>query len=417
MRGKAIHILLCTAALAVTLFMSSCSNSSRFDWRETYYSESKQPYGTYVITQLLNKYNANASLKEVKSPLQKELELSKISSPSNYVFIGEYLYLGEEGTKALLSFVNEGNQAFIAAKELSPDLSRELRSIGCEYNNLGTFTEGVYDTVAKANFYHPKIASNKGYSFRYVERNEPKSHKWRYITTHNICDTARSIVQLGYMGKRLTNFIRIPYGKGNIFLHTLPIAFTNYHMISEYGVSYASKVFANLGPGDIYWDEFSRLPSQEDTEDKPRATPLQYVLSQPSLKWAWYITLALTALFILFRAKRKQRIIPVMAENENTSLEFVQTIGTLYFQQNDHKKLAQQKMKLFLQHIRNRYSIPTNQLTQETLKRIAIKSQVPYSQVEEIFEQYSWIKNQPGISDENLIKFHLSIDNFYKNSK
>lgn len=415
MKGSGRHKLLFAAVIAVALFISSCGSGS-FNWSETYYRDSKQPYGTYVISEMLDKYNSPSSLKEVMGPLQKELDLSKITSPSNYVFIGENLYLGEQGTQSLLDFVRAGNQAFISTKELPTDLARELRSVGCSYNNLGTLIEGIYDTVAVANFYHPDIASNKGYHFRYVDQNVPGSHKWKYISIYNICDTARSVVHLGYIGKRLTNFIKVPYGKGNIYLHTTPIAFTNYYMISDRGLSYAGRVFANLGPGDIYWDEFSRLPAQE-VNDKPRSTPLQYILAQPSLKWAWYLTLILTSIFILFRSKRKQRVIPVMAENENTSLEFVQTIGTLYFQQNDHKKLAQQKMKLFLQHIRNRYSIPTNQLTQETLKRISIKSQIPYSQVEDIFEQYSWIKEQPGISDENLIKFHLSIDNFYKNAK
>ena len=60
--------------------------------------------------------------------------------------------------------------------------------------------------------------------------------------------------------------------------------------------------------------------------------------------------------------KRKQRIIPVLERNENTSFKFISTIGRLYFLQNDHKKLCQQKMKLFYAYIRDRYNINTTKV-------------------------------------------------------
>ena len=404
------------AAIATLLFISSCRTSERFDWRETYYHESKQPYGTYVMRQLLDNYNGNASLEAIDGPLHLRFAQTEFKTPSNYIFIGQHLYLGEEGTKSLLAYVGEGNNAFISAKELPAGLNHELRNLGCSYNDSSSIIAGVYESNVVLNFYHPDIESNQGYSYAYAERNVPYSTKWRYISTNNLCDSSGSLVYIGYMGRKLPNFIKIPYGKGNFFIHTTPIAFTNYYLVNERGLKYANKVFAHLGPGNVYWDEFSHLPADEE-DGRKRRTPLQYILAQPSLKWAWYIILALAIVFVIFRSKRKQRVIPVMAENENTSLEFVQTIGTLYFQQNEHKKLAHQKMKLFLQHIRHRYNISTNHINHDLLRKISVKAQVPYENVDQIFETYSWIDGQPDISDENLIKFHRSIDIFYKTAK
>ncbi len=122
-------------------------------------------------------------------------------------------------------------------------------------------------------------------------------------------------------------------------------------------------------------------------------------------------------LYVLFTAKRRQRIVAVLEPNTNSSLEFLKTIGRLYFLQNDHKKLASKKMRLFLSFIRSRYHISTQTIDDKLLAAIARKSRVPLTHVEEIFKKYKAIEYLDEVSDELLIEFHATIDRFHQTCK
>jgi len=57
-------------------------------------------------------------------------------------------------------------------------------------------------------------------------------------------------------------------------------------------------------------------------------TPLKYILSQESLKWAYYILIVSIIVYIIFQGKRKQRVIPLIPPLKNTTLEFVRIIAS-----------------------------------------------------------------------------------------
>lgn len=409
MRG-AIKIPALVTVLAMAMLLCACGDADKFSWNESYLRESEQPYGTSVLYKLLENYNKDGELKEIDQPVVRVLQPSYIAQ-GNYVFIGHSLFLGEQASDSLREFVRRGSNALLLIKSVPAEL---LSDLGCAYDTSQALMTTVQDSMQQVNLYHPSYASPKPFKIKFVQRNKPKPYQWSYIKTGEMCDADTAATYLGHGSDDYVNFVKIPYGKGNFYIHSTPLAFTNYHLVTEEGYQYASKVFSHLGPGDIYWDEFSRIGQPSTDPSQGERSPLAYIFSQRSLKWALYITLALLLIFILFRSKRKQRVVPILESKENTSLEFVQTIGTLYFQQNEHRQLALQKMKLFLQFIRNRYNVPTNNVSREIINKISFKSQVPASSIESIFDQHQWIESQPEIRDVNLISFHQSIDNFYK---
>ena len=144
-------------------------------------------------------------------------------------------------------------------------------------------------------------------------------------------------------------------------------------------------------------------------------SPLQYILQEPSLAWAWYILLAIGLLFLLFRTKRQQRIIPVLEPNRNTSMEFLNIISNLYFQQRDHKKLAQEDMRLFLHFIRDRYKIPTRNLDDTFITQLTQQSQVEQDIIKKILLLNTNINSASHITENTLISFHQHIEAFYNN--
>ncbi len=283
-----------------------------------------------------------------------------------------------------------------------------------------SFWEGVEsysDSAAMFNFSHPDFKRSSSYTYQHQIKDKTSYRNWSYFSKDILCEEGIDYSTLGYLVPQRLNFIRIPHGDGFVFLHSEPFLFSNFHIKEASGIEYTSKVFSHLPEGDIYWDAKSHKYAKLLAENGPSKSSLAFILSQKSLRWAWYLLLTMGLLYILFRAKRQQQIIPVLPENKNSSLEFIKTVGRLYFLQNDHRKLAQRKMQLFLAYVREHYLIPTHQVDQAMKERLAIKSEVPLSVIEEIFLRFQRLDRASEISTSHLVNFHQVIERFYATSK
>mgnify|MGYP000110485203 CR=1 FL=1 len=220
--------------------------------------------------------------------------------------------------------------------------------------------------------------------------------------------------------------------QGNLY-SCITIAFSNYSLLRPASKPYAEGVLSWLSPGDIYWDAVSRVPekvgrkrnrSNMDSSGPSDKNPLAYILQQPALAWAWYLLVGLAGVWLLFRSKRRQRIIPILPKNENSSYEFISTISNLHFRDKNYQGLCVQSMKLFLAHIRERYNVvaPINPETglprvdDAFFQRLSISSEVPESQIRDIFTQYAHTVNyQP--TEEMMVNLHLLMEAFFKKGK
>jgi len=422
---KPLIIFGIAALLILSFFIYFRSGAATYDWDENYEEVSKEPYGTFIVHELLKKSQKDNQFFEIEESLSSDLNVEKDSN-ANYVFIGEALYMDTLDVNTLLQFVEKGNTAFISSKTIPYDLMFYVYYTECN-NYYWDDYKAVEDTMARLNMYHPDLETPMGFLYKYLRRAEAQPYNWYYIDSVYFCNEAYSFVELGGLNDSLVNFAKIPYGKGFFYMHTTPIAFTNFQLIDESGLSYANKTFTHLDDGPVYWDNYSRVPEEVGRRRNqssgmgnrhvPKDGPLTYILSQPPLAWAWYTALGLTILYFVFGAKRKQRIIPVMEQNKNTSLDFIATIGSLYFQQNDHRKLSVQKMKLFLSFIRERYFLNTTKIDGDFFKRLSAKSEIPMPVIDKIFFIYKNIENATHTSEQVLIDFHLEMDRFYKNCK
>ncbi|MBK9014266.1 MAG: hypothetical protein IPM82_09290 [Saprospiraceae bacterium] len=209
------------------------------------------------------------------------------------------------------------------------------------------------------NFQHPSLADTTAYQLKRLFLRQPVMYEWTFLPEEYLCEEQTTFASLGLINGENTNFMSAAYGKGEFLLHTTPLAFTNLHLVEKRGLEYASKAFSHLSAGPIYWDERAYDPFNDMAGgNSDKESPLKYILSQPALAWAWYILLGMAVFYLIFRAKRRQRVIPVLEKNANTSLEFIGTIGRLFFIQNNHRQLATQKMRLFLIFVRERYHLP-----------------------------------------------------------
>ncbi|MFI5149055.1 MAG: hypothetical protein ACHQRM_04930 [Bacteroidia bacterium] len=414
-KGNApVYIIIgCALVVLVLLFYWLNQNSYKHNWSETYKQSSKEPYGTSLVSALLKDRFGKDNF--VVGRLSPRLGLARPDSSGirNYIFIGSDLYLNPDDGDSLLSFIHQGGKGFIAAHSL-PSCIEDSLHINSDYST--GHLHASTDSTVHLNFYHPSFSTEKGWDFHYELLGKTIPYDWEYFKFNELCDTNIVFQQLGYISPDKLNFARFPYGKGWFYIHVNPIIFTNLHMIRPEGLAYSEKAFSHLPSGKTWWDESSKLPSEySHRHNAESAGPLNYILSQTSFRWAWYTMLLLILAYFLFRTVRRQRVIPLILPNENTSLEFIQTIGSLYYQQQDHPKLCAQKMKLFLLFIRDRYYLQTNIPEEKLIAKIAAKSKIPPADVALIFSMNHSLQNTViKVDADDVIAFHKQLEHFYR---
>ena len=117
--------------------------------------------------------------------------------------------------------------------------------------------------------------------------------------------------------------------------------------------------------------------------------------------------------FILFNTKRKQRIIPVIKPLQNTTIDFTQTIGNLYFQQNNHTDIVQRKIIFFLEKIRNDYLIDTQNLNDDFIEKLTFKSGKKYGEVKLLINTVLKLNSKYTCTEDDLLRLNQLIEKFF----
>jgi hypothetical protein len=403
------------AGLLMLYFILNRGNEKRYQWYESYNANNAQPYGALFIKRLLETYRPGGRfIFNDKSRLQDLLSKKENQTNTDYIFIGESLHLDSYDADALLNFVEAGNDAFIASLEPPESLIYRIHTNECgqEIEYRPNRLESVV-----MNFFHGSLRTENGYRYAYRFRAEDVPYYWNEFHPQLFCDSSKSIIPVGFYSAATVNFVMIPYGKGNVYLHANPIAFTNYFLTKPEGVEYASSAFSHLKGNNIIWDEYSKVPFIGNNNEYN--SPLYYILQQPTLKYAWWLMLITIALYIFFAARRTQRVIPVLETKSNTSLEFIKLISSLHYRNGNHLDMATKKMKYFLYFIRSKYGVHAQTFTEPQIQKLAEKSRVNLADVQGIFYQYNIIERNKfyNIEAGRLVDFYNAIENFYKHCK
>ena len=220
--------------------------------------------------------------------------------------------------------------------------------------------------------------------------------------------------------KNYINFIKLTAGKGNVFVHHAPLAFSNYFLLHKNNMSYyeTAMSFVSNNKKRVVWDEYYTFKKNIHNYNRPDSDGdkkgfMSVLFQYPGLKWAFISALLLLLLFVLIEMRRKQRYIPVFKKPVNESLEFVKTIGRLYFDRGDHKNLCLKMRAYFLEHIRNRYKLATGNMNEQFIKTLQFKTGYPEDELRSIVGFISQIENT-AITEQQLKVFHLKLEEFYK---
>ncbi|WMX14834.1 MULTISPECIES: DUF4350 domain-containing protein [unclassified Aureispira] len=407
-----------------------------YRWKHSYEVEGENPYDMKVLYDLLeSQFELDVLEERVETKLSKKEEEAKGTS---YLYIGQQAKYTEDEAWHLREYVRAGGDAFIITENINDSLA-EILLYAEDCGGLSNW-DGRNRTVTKekvyASFKHPAI-NDHYYEFEYLYENYARAHYWHFIPSTAFCDSDESqsryraypLASLGTFvdqeEKEYINFVRLKVGEGHFYFHTNPVMFSNLFLVDTAGIDYANNVLSHIKTNQLYWDRESAMrPKAKDAkrDDKPQIaakSPLEYIFSQPALRWSWYLFISLGIIYVLFGAKRRQRKIPILETNRNTSLEFVETIGRLYFQQQDHKGIIKKQMHLFLAHLRQRYHLVTRDLDDKLIHRIAVRSKVDKEIINDIFVEYFRLRKilqQPysKVDVDTLNNFYLLIDKFHQ---
>jgi len=442
-------------SVAALLVLMSCG-SNKYDWRTMYKDQKDHAYGTYILKRYLNNISPNEQ-KDISQKLSKYFDEENNVS-GNYFFMGDAMLVDESDAEALSKFVSEGNNAFISTRVFPNSISSKIFT-PCHVIAKEDYEEEFYDDDSyyyeeEDNLVFDTIPVKEKMDWEYqdfehlafnsfgedvgrlklnldinllietdslyktIKNGKPRYHDWYYLHDSLACLDSNRIRILGYLNDTLINYFKIPYGDGSFFIHTNPLVFTNIHMLNDNTAEYVELIAEAKPEVDWHWDDYSRT-NRDMGRSRNRNNsyldskgPLTYILKQDSLRWAWYSLLAMGGFFLVFKAKRKQRIVPVLEKKENTSLTFINSIGNLYFNKNDRKQLCEDQMQLWLEDIRHHYRINTSNLGDDFVSLLAAKTKKTKEEIKGLLDYYHNIENSDFVSENTMVTFYQKLNQF-----
>ncbi|HBH49346.1 MAG TPA: hypothetical protein DDX98_11935 [Bacteroidales bacterium] len=394
MKSTNTRYILVIAALFIALVALQHFTPKALNWEMKLGANDKNPYGCIIARQMLAEIFPSDSISDNQFTFYERDKHLKHTGNS-FLVITDRFTPDELDINAFLTWVENGNSLFVSAvgfsekfqKRLNLKLSRNLLDI-----NLRATRN---DTLVLKN----TISDETNYIF---SRALPGS----YFT--DFPDSVSTVLGTDTQGR--ANFIKLAFGKGTLYLHMQPLVFTNYHLLYSNPV-YASQVLSHLPYSSITWDNYYKPGRLVNT------SPVRYILSQPSLRMAYYLVLIFLVLYLVFGGKRKQRVIPVIKPFENTSVNFIKTIARLYYRGKNHKDLANKRFNYFKDFIRERYHIHLNVNEQDSITALEQKSGISKITIENILLKRDIFSGKTTISVKELSNFNDEIEQFYKYCK
>ncbi len=389
-RSKRVLWIFGVALLAIVV--TELVRPKPIDWRPSYISTDKIPFGGFVLSEEITSLFKNATIQKIDKDPYEFLTEGTYGSNSAYVFLNDELFFDERQTEEILKYAEAGNTVFISARSFGTFLADSLKIAASP--NYTILEEEIHP-----QFFSPALRQDSLASFK----------KGIFKTTFKTIDTLKTTA-LGYFKNNEAhldelNYIVLNFGKGKLLLHTLPEAFSNYYLLKG-NEQYAASVLSYIDADKIYWDEYLKSGRKVIT------SPMRFVLDQAPLAWAYYVLLGGLLIFVLFKGKREQRIVEVIEPLQNTSVEFTKTIGDLYFQHKDFSNLIAKKITYFLETLRSKYFLNTTELSEDFIKKLALKSGNNLESTQKLMHFIKHLKEKSVHSEADLLELNKQIEAF-----
>ena len=408
MKKRMIYILF-ILLLFLPMYWLNKDASIQYQWQPTYKTNDKDPYGAYAFDKMLedswqkkyyHNYYSFYDIADVTKENQddEDSDSAEINPEYNVLIVADYLRLDSTETKFLLKYVEKGGSVILAANAFSKQLEDTLNiTVNNSLSFYFLYDLSIKQENVKVNFYAPDSAQTV-YSLP-----KPLTNNYFEIKDSVNYTYSDSLYRISALADDKTISVRYAIGKGNLILIANPLIFTNYGILSDSINPYIWKHLAYLQGKPLMRTEYYQVGSQGGKSQ----SEFRVILRERAFKWAYYITLAGILIFMIFTAKRKQKIIPVIIPPVNKMLDFVRSIAGLYLLKNNNADLILKKQVYWGEELKRKYGIDivNEPHDYDFYKQVAAKTRQPVDEIRRLFLDLGIIDETTKVSDDEMMRF------------
>jgi hypothetical protein len=378
--------------IGISIYMEA-TKPMPLNWTPNYAKSISIPLGAKAINLHFEEMKeSNPAISEINKSTFEAFQQNEIDEGS-ILYFNNYLGLDKESLEKLFNWVKNGNTIFLSANSFP---NRLKDTLGVKTDNF------VFN--AQFNYKNELSLANPNVDTKtYTTATEYDAIFFKEIDTlsHKVLGFIKPITKNEFQEEpeKLVNFIEVPFGKGKILLHTFPQAFGNHFFVHQNNNQYTQGILQYLDWNQpIYIDQHYK--SGAETID----SLLYYVMQNKATKWAYYLSIIASIIFVFIQGKRKQKPIPIQTPLANKTYEYTKTVANMFLEERAHKEVATKQIKLLMNHIRIHYKIPTREINQSFYKELATKSAQDESEIKSLFKHIEYIEARKEISKEDVMK-------------
>lgn len=346
--------IIAISVLLILMFALQLNLPQRYSWIPTFSHKDKNPFGCYVFDSIMSQ-----SVPSGYSVTDKTLyRICHDGNKVNVLIISDDVNLSKTDVDAIKDIAGRGGNVLIAGNSKTYNTTSDSLMI----KNFGACFKYGYFSITSLKRKIKNDASGSRDTIHWSMDNDVYKDNIYPVYSMMIEDlmTADSADNTEVIAFRTGDAqdkelrvspvaIRKEVGKGSVILVSTPLLFTNYGILDGSTSEYIFRLMSHISNNHVV-----RTTSYMKTQDMAdaEASPLRFFLGQPPLRTALYLALLVITLFLIFNARRRQRVIPVVEQPQNRSLEFVKLIGTLYYHNKDHSDIVRKKFAFFAEELR-----------------------------------------------------------------
>lgn len=454
------NFLFAMLVLFVLFCLLQVNLPKKFVWSPTFSHVDKQPFGCFVFDSVLTQSLPNGYHVTKKTFFQLDQEHAK--EKISVLMVVDQQNLKQLDVKYLCNIARRGGKVMVVASSSFDDgrnadtvvvdeLERTFKvriedgmyfSLRGILAGLKAHDNDMYDTIYWNNretmyaaqpykmFYNmvggtlfvdsvPKVKrlaytlSTAGYDYKY-----DSLYVGDFTRFDTIVDEKERIERIDTFAiKKVPAAVSVPYGKGEVIFVSSPLLFTNYGMLEGNTFVYIFRLMSYLADLPVYRTE---AYVKTDAMLVAEQSPFREFIKRPPLRWALYLALLGVVLFMIFTARRRQRVIPIMSKPANRSLEFIQLIGTLYYQRKDHVDLVRKKFKLFAEELRKTAGVDISDVNTDDREYLLLaeKTGMNSDRLKKVIRQIRLVLHSEGnISVEEMRSLIDAMDTIVRHAK
>lgn len=454
------NFLFAMLVLFVLFCLLQVNLPKKFVWSPTFSHVDKQPLGCFVFDSVLTQSLPNGYHVTKKTFFQLDQEHAK--EKISVLMVVDQQNLKQLDVKYLCNIARRGGKVMVVASSSFDDgrnadtvvvdeLERTFKvkiedgiyfSLRGILSGLKAHDNDMYDTIYWNNretmyaaqsyrmFYNmvggtlfvdsvPKVKrlaytlSTAGYDYKY-----DSLYVGDFTRFDTIVDKKERIERIDTFAiKKIPTAVSVPYGKGEVIFVSSPLLFTNYGMLEGNTFVYIFRLMSYLADLPVYRTE---AYVKTDAMLVAEQSPFREFIKRPPLRWALYLALLGVVLFMIFTARRRQRVIPIISKPANRSLEFIQLIGTLYYQRKDHVDLVRKKFKLFAEELRKTAGVDISDVNTDDREYLLLaeKTGMNSDRLKKVIRQIRLVLHSEGnISVEEMRSLIDAMDTIVRHAK